>query len=241
MPDKMARFTQRARLVLSLAQEEAEHFQHMSISPEHVLLGLLREPGGIGSHALRESRLDYDTARELVEQLRPPGERAAFAKIDLSNGVKRTLERSVDQAHRMGHHYVGTEHFVLALLTKDGSKEFAIMKQVLDGFNVPITSIQKKVLDILTNPASDVPGKAERAEIAAISAVNLNVHINANEIVDQIQAGLDEGQTLADLTLNDLISLVDEHLDDVSDDLVNTARLTVLVGIINRILNAPGD
>lgn len=237
MPFRRARFTERSRRVLLLAQEEAEHFQHTSISAEHLLLGLLRESGGIGGYALRESGIDYDTAREIVEQLRPPGERAAFSKIDLGDDVKRTLELAVNEAHRLGHDDISTEHLLLGLLKVVGRGKAgnpASMK-ILEGANLTIRAMRKYVIRLRNDPPPEIANRTEPSSKA------LNVRVRAEEIADHLQAGLDDGQTLADMTLNNLIALIDEQLGDVPDDLKNTARRLVLVGIVNRILNAPGD
>ncbi len=116
MPDKMQRFTQRARRVLSLAQEEAERMQHGYIGTEHLLLGLLREDGGVAGRVLRELGLETERVEALVERKTSSGQRAPFAKLDLSPGTKKVLELAVDEARRMGHHYIGTEHLLLALV-----------------------------------------------------------------------------------------------------------------------------
>ncbi|MEL6268798.1 MAG: Clp protease N-terminal domain-containing protein, partial [Chloroflexota bacterium] len=104
MPNKMERFTQRARRVLSLAQEEAERLQHNHIGTEHLLLGLMREDGGVAGRVLRELGLDQRRVEELVERMTRATTRPANAQLDLSPGTKRVLELAVDEARRMGHH-----------------------------------------------------------------------------------------------------------------------------------------
>ena len=101
---KMQRFTQRARRVLSLAQEEAERLQHSYIGTEHLLLGLLREDGGVASRVLQDLGVDSERVQELVERMTRSGQRAPFTKLDLAPGTKRVLELAVEEARRLNHH-----------------------------------------------------------------------------------------------------------------------------------------
>jgi ATP-dependent Clp protease ATP-binding subunit ClpC len=112
----MERFTQRARRVLSLAQEEAEKLQHNYIGTEHLLLGLIREEGGVAGRVLRELGLDMRRVEEMVERLTRATPRTGSSQPELSPGTKRVLELAVDEARRMGHHYIGTEHLLLGLV-----------------------------------------------------------------------------------------------------------------------------
>ena len=111
----MERFTQRARRVLGLAHQEAERMRHNYIGTEHLLLGLIREEGGVAGRVLRELGLDANRVQEVVERLVGPGQ-AQPAKLDLSPGTEQVLELAVDEARQMGHHYIGTEHLLLGLV-----------------------------------------------------------------------------------------------------------------------------
>ena len=111
----MERFTQRARRVLSLAHQEAERMQQVTINTEHLLLGLMLEEGGIAGRVLRDLGLEVDRVREVVDRLSGVGT-ARVAKIDLSSGVQEVLEMAIEEARRMSHHYIGTEHLLLALV-----------------------------------------------------------------------------------------------------------------------------
>ncbi len=110
----MERFTQRARRVLSLAHQEAERMRHDYIGTEHLLLGLIREEGGVAGRVLRELGLEADRVQEIVERLIGPGQ-SRSGKLDLSPGTQQVLEFAVEEARRMGHHYIGTEHILLGL------------------------------------------------------------------------------------------------------------------------------
>jgi ATP-dependent Clp protease ATP-binding subunit ClpC len=111
----MERFTQRARRVLSLAHQEAERMRHNYIGTEHLLLGLIREEGGVAGRVLRELGLEADRVQEMIERLTGPGQFKG-GKLDLSPGTQQVLEYAVEEARRMGHHYIGTEHLLLGLV-----------------------------------------------------------------------------------------------------------------------------
>jgi ATP-dependent Clp protease ATP-binding subunit ClpC len=111
----MDRFTQRARRVLNLAYQEAERMRHNYIGTEHLLMGLIREEGGVAGRVLRELGLEADRVQEIVERLTGPGQYRG-GKLDLSPGTQQVLEYAVEEARRMGHHYIGTEHLLLGLV-----------------------------------------------------------------------------------------------------------------------------
>src|SRR5512147_639863 len=111
----MERLTQRARRVLSLAHQEAERMRHNYIGTEHLLLGLIREEGGVAGRVLRELGLEPDRVQEMVERLTGTGSYRG-GKLDLAPGTQQVLEYAVEEARRMGHHYIGTEHLLLGLV-----------------------------------------------------------------------------------------------------------------------------
>jgi len=115
LADKMERFTQRARRVLSLAHEEAERLHHNYIGTEHLLLGLVREEGGIAGRVLRDLGLDPARVKEMVERLTGVG-RNPSSRIELAPGTEQVLQMGIEEARRMGHHYIGTEHLLLGMV-----------------------------------------------------------------------------------------------------------------------------
>lgn len=124
------RFTQRARRVLSLAQEEAERLNHSYIGSEHVLIGLLREEGGVAGRVLRELGLDVSRVQAMVERLSGgPGTRTPFKKIELSPSTKRVLELAVEEARRMGQHYISTEHLLLGLARQNEGLAIDVLRK----------------------------------------------------------------------------------------------------------------
>ena len=150
MADKMQRFTQRARRVLSLAQEEAERLQHSYIGTEHLLLGLMREEGGVAGRVLKQLGLDIKEVEALVERKTRSGQRAPFSKLDLSPGTKKVLELAVEEARRMGHHYIGTEHLLLALLRYNEG----VAIDVLKALNISPEQIRKQTHRVLQDSPS---------------------------------------------------------------------------------------
>ncbi len=130
MPDQMERFTQRARRALSLAQEEAERLQHSSIGTEHLLLGLMREDGGVAGRVLRELGLEMPRVEELVKRLSKESNRNPSAELGLAPSTKKVLEYAVDEARRMGHHYIGTEHLLLGLIRESQNPALEVLRRL---------------------------------------------------------------------------------------------------------------
>lgn len=117
----MERFTQRARRVLSLAYQEAERTRQSSIRTEHLLIGLVEEDGGVAGRVLREMGLELERVREMVLRLTGEGTNPPDIKLELSEDTQQVLEFAVDEARRLGHHYIGTEHLLLALVRQEGT------------------------------------------------------------------------------------------------------------------------
>ncbi|MBX3086639.1 MAG: ATP-dependent Clp protease ATP-binding subunit [Anaerolineae bacterium] len=160
----MERFTQRARRVLSLAQEEAERLQHSYIGTEHLLLGLMREEGGVAGRVLRDLGLDQRKVEELVERMTRAGQRAPNTRLDLSPGTKKVLELAVDEARRMGHHYIGTEHLLLGLVRQTEGIAIDVLKRL----NVSPEEVRRQTRRVLQEspvqnrpPQSSTPSKPD--------------------------------------------------------------------------------
>ena len=151
----MERFTQRARRVLSLAHTEAERAHQSNIGTEHLLLGLADEDGGVAGRVLRELGLETARVREMVERVSPAG-RSAGGKIDLAPDTQQVLEFAVDEARRLGHHYIGTEHILLALVRVEGTA-----MDVLRRLGVTPDQIRRQTRRVLNESAScPDPGRA---------------------------------------------------------------------------------
>jgi ATP-dependent Clp protease ATP-binding subunit ClpC len=128
MPNKMERFTHRAREVLNLAQQETERLQQDSLDTQHLLFGMLVEEGGVAGRALRELGVSVEMVRSL-SQMYPAKSRVGNEPPVLSADTKRVLELAVDEARRMGHHYIGTEHLLLGLARLTEGKAIEILKR----------------------------------------------------------------------------------------------------------------
>jgi ATP-dependent Clp protease ATP-binding subunit ClpC len=153
MSNKMERFTQRARRVLSLAQEEAERMQHSHIGTEHLLLGLMREEGGVAGRVLRELGLRTSQVEQIVERLTSTSRRAGVTRMDLSPATKKVLELAVDEARRMGHHYIGTEHLLLGLARSTDGVAVDVFREL----NISPDEIRRQTRRVLQeNPPQSV-------------------------------------------------------------------------------------
>ena len=160
MPNKMERFTQRARRVLSLAQDEAERLQHHQIDTEHLLLGLMREDGGVAGRVLRDLGLDLRRVEESVARLSMSERTASYAQLDLSPGTKKVLELAVDEARRMGHHYIGTEHLLLGLVRQ----QEGIALDVLRRLGVSPEEVRRQTRKVLQeNPVQSAQKTQDRS------------------------------------------------------------------------------
>jgi len=144
MADNFDRFTKRARQALSMAQEEARRMNHGYIGTEHLLLGLIREEEGIAARVLTDLGLSINQMRRAVERMVGRGERLVPG-LQLSEQTKRMIESAVDEARRLGHHYIGTEHLLLALLRTQDSMAVAI----LESLNVNREIVRRRVYDLM--------------------------------------------------------------------------------------------
>lgn len=116
MADNFDRFTKRARRVLTQAQDEARRLNHRYIGTEHILLGLVAEEGGVAMRVLQKLNISSGQVRSAVERMVGRGTRAPLTQPALTPRTKRVIEISVDEARKLGHHYIGTEHILLGLV-----------------------------------------------------------------------------------------------------------------------------
>ncbi len=130
MPGKIDRFTQRARRVLQLANEEAERLSHNYIGTEHLLLGIVKEESGIAGRVLRDLGAKSDRVAEMVERMTGAGRRASASKLDLTPRTKQVLEYAVEEAKKLGHSYIGTEHLLLGLIRQSDGVAIDVLRQL---------------------------------------------------------------------------------------------------------------
>jgi len=150
MASRFDKFSERARRVLSLAQEEAQRLNHNYIGTEHILLGLVKEEDGVAARVLVNMGVSLPKMRSAVEYVIGPGEKVTSAGTGLTTRAKRVIELAIDEARQMGHNYIGTEHLLLGLLREaDG-----VAAGVLDSFSVTLEKARAEITRFLSQSAS---------------------------------------------------------------------------------------
>ena len=140
------RFTERARKVLVLAKEEARRFNHDYIGTEHILLGLIREGEGVACAVLQNLGIDLERLRIEIEKLISPGSSASvLGDIPFTPRAKKALELAAEEAHNLGHNYIGTEHILLGLI-REGE---GLASQVLFSLGVDLRKIREEISALL--------------------------------------------------------------------------------------------
>ncbi|WP_062310474.1 ATP-dependent Clp protease ATP-binding subunit [Alicyclobacillus sendaiensis] len=148
-----ARFTERAQKVLALAQEEASRLNHPGVGTEHILLGLIREGEGIAAKALQMLGVQADKVQQEIERMVGRGQTPVTA-MTYTPRAKKVIELSIDEARKLGHSYVGTEHLLLGLI-REGE---GVAARVLANMNVNLNKARQQVLQLLGGDAMDIAG-----------------------------------------------------------------------------------
>ena len=144
------RFTDRARKVVVLSQEEARAFNHNYIGTEHILLGLMHEGEGVAAKALESVGISLDAVRQQVEEIIGQGQQAPGGHIPFTPRAKKVLELSLREAVRLGYNYVGTEHILLGLIREsDESEEKGVAAQVLVKLGADLNRVRQQVVQLL--------------------------------------------------------------------------------------------
>jgi ATP-dependent Clp protease ATP-binding subunit ClpC len=166
------RFTDRARKVMALANQEAQRFNHDYIGTEHILLGLVKEGSGVGANVLKNLSVDLRKVRLEVEKLVKSGpEMVTMGKLPQTPRAKRVIEYAIEEARNLNHNYVGTEHLLLGLLREQDG----VAAQVLMNLGLKLEDVREEVLNLLGagvepeeasnaggNPAA-TPGETKKA------------------------------------------------------------------------------
>ena len=140
------RFTDRARRVVVLAQEEARMLNHNYIGTEHILLGLVREGEGVAAKALESMEISLNAVREQVQEIIGEGSHAPSGHIPFTPRAKKVLELSLREALQLGHNYIGTEHILLGLI-REGE---GVAAQVLGKLGADLSSVRQQVIQLLS-------------------------------------------------------------------------------------------
>jgi ATP-dependent Clp protease ATP-binding subunit ClpC len=142
------RFTDRARRVVVLAQEEARFLNHNYIGTEHILLGLLNEGEGIAAQALESLDIDLASVRDEVVKIIGQGQQSPSGHIPFTPRAKKVLELSLREALQLGHNYIGTEHILLGLI-REGE---GVAAQVLQQLGAELQKVRQTVIQLLSGP-----------------------------------------------------------------------------------------
>jgi ATP-dependent Clp protease ATP-binding subunit ClpC len=150
MASRFDKFSERARRVLTLAQEEAQRLNHNYIGTEHVLLGLVREEEGVAARVLVQMGVSLAKMRSAIEYVIGPGEKPSSGATGLTSRAKRVIELAIDEARQLGHSYIGTEHLLLGLL-REGE---GVAAGVLDSFNITLERTRTEITRLLSQGAA---------------------------------------------------------------------------------------
>jgi len=162
------RFTERARKVMALANQEAQRFNHEYIGTEHILLGLVKEGSGVGANVLKNMDVDLRKVRLEVEKLVKSGpDMVTMGKLPQTPRAKKVIEYAIEEARSLNHNYVGTEHLLLGLLREHEG----VAAQVLMNLGLKLEEVREEVLNLLgagVDPEElAAAGKAEPGEAPA--------------------------------------------------------------------------
>jgi ATP-dependent Clp protease ATP-binding subunit ClpC len=160
------RFTDRARYVVVLAQEEARWLNHNYIGTEHILLGLIHEADGVAAKALESLSISLEAVRRQVEEIVGQGEAAPTGHIPFTSRAKKVLEQSFREALQLGHNYIGTEHILLGLI-REGE---GVGPQILQKLGADMNRVRQTVIHQMPGmfgeevpPAGSMPPKVLRS------------------------------------------------------------------------------
>ncbi|MDD4202521.1 MAG: ATP-dependent Clp protease ATP-binding subunit [Candidatus Omnitrophica bacterium] len=179
------RFTERARKVILLAKEEAKQFRHDYIGTEHILLGLIREGEGVAAAVLASMGLTSETIRHEIERFVQKGpDKPITGDIPFTPRAKKVIELAMDEAHNLGHNYIGTEHLLLGLI-REGE---GIAAQVLLNMEMDLDKVRMGIMSLL---GSSIPGyetetgeeqpQQKKSKTAALEAYGRNLTKLAKE------------------------------------------------------------
>jgi ATP-dependent Clp protease ATP-binding subunit ClpC len=173
------RFTDRARRIIVLAQEEARSLSHNYIGTEHILLGMLHEGDGVAGVALKSLNVDRDGLRKKVVEIIGIGQMAPSGHIPFTPRAKKVMELALREALQLGHNYIGTEHLLLGLI-REGE---GVAAQVLVTSGVELNLVRRTVLDHLAGiqEAAEKKARAEEPSVSRLVATLERLALKAAE------------------------------------------------------------
>jgi ATP-dependent Clp protease ATP-binding subunit ClpC len=171
--DRFDKFTDRARKVLTLAQDEAQRFNHNYIGTEHLLLGLVREGEGVAARVLENMNVELPKVRTAVEFIIGRGDRPVVGEVGLTPRAKRVIELAIDEARRLGHNYIGTEHLLLGLV-REGE---GIAAGVLESLGVNLDKVRHEVIRVLSQSSAVGPAQETKRSSKTPTVDQLGVNL----------------------------------------------------------------
>ena len=183
MASRFEKFSESARKVLSLAQEEAQQFNHNYIGTEHILLGLVREQECVAAKVLVNLGVQLNKVRSAVEFIIGRGERAASGEIGLTPRAKKVIELSVDEARRLNHQYIGTEHLLIGLLREgDG-----VAAGVLESLGVNLEKARAETTRLLSQSQAQAQSSRGAARTPTLDQLGVDLTQKArNGVLDPV-------------------------------------------------------
>ena len=175
MASRFEKFSERARRVLSLAQEEAQRFNHNYIGTEHILLGLVRETDGVAARVLSSLNVELSKVRSAVEFIIGRGERPSPGDIGLTPRAKKVIELAVDEARRLSHHYIGTEHLLIGIM-REGE---GVAAGVLESLGVSLDKVRTETTRILNQSVSQSQTHARSGSTRTPTLDQLGIDLTA--------------------------------------------------------------
>ena len=184
------RFTDRARRVVVLAQEEARMLSHNYIGTEHILLGLIHQDEGVAAKALESLGISLEVARAQVEEIKGQGQQAPSGRVPFTPRAKKVLELSLREALQLGHNYIGTEHILLGLI-REGE---GVAAQVLVKLGADLNRVRQQVIQLLSDREGSAdphqPQPAARASSQAMRRYQVEVQFELFGEGDQLETAV---------------------------------------------------
>ena len=192
MSSRFEKFSERARRVLSLAQEEAQRFNHNYIGTEHILLGLVRETDGVAARVLSSLNVELSKVRSAVEFIIGRGERPSPGDIGLTPRAKKVIELAVDEARRLSHHYIGTEHLLIGIM-REGE---GVAAGVLESLGVSLDKVRAETTRILNQSVSQ--GKSQsRSSTRTPTLDQLGIDLTSSARADKLDPVIGRSKEIA--------------------------------------------
>jgi len=180
MSSRFEKFSERARRVLTIAQEEARQMNHSYIGTEHILLGLAREEEGVAAKVLTNLGVSLNKIRSAVEFISGRGERPSAGETGLTPRAKHVIELAIDEARQLGHNYIGTEHLLLGLL-REGE---GVASGVLDSLGITLERARAETAQVLSQgvPRSRAGRSTSRTPALDQLGVDLTAQARAGKL-----------------------------------------------------------